>query len=59
MTMEHMDSLGINSTKYCSVYLDTQTISNQNSLNYKFVDLVEYYGFDIKFVFIGHHMRKL
>jgi hypothetical protein len=29
------------------------------SLNYKVVDLVEYYNFDIKFVFIGHHMRKL
>ena len=27
--------------------------------NYKVVDLVEYYNFDIKFVFIEHHMRKL
>jgi len=25
----------------------------------KVVDLVKYYNFDIKFVFVEHHMRKL
>jgi hypothetical protein len=58
MTMEHMKSFGINSTKSCGVYLDIPTIKNKK-LNYKVVDLVEYYNFDIKFVFIGHRMRKL
>jgi hypothetical protein len=31
----------------------------KKGLNNKVVDLVEYYNFDIKFVFIGHHMRNL
>jgi len=57
--MENMDSFGTNSTNSCGVYLDIQTISNQKSLNYKVVNLVGYYNFDIKFVFIEHHMRKL
>jgi len=59
MTMEHMASFGINSIKICVVYLDIKMISNQKSLNYKVVDLIEYYNFDIKLVFIGHHMREL
>ena len=54
-----MDSFGINSIKSCGVYLDIQMISNQKSFNYKVVDLVEYYNFDIKFVFIRRHIRKL
>jgi hypothetical protein len=59
MTIEHMDSFGINSTKSCDVYLVIQMILNQNILSYKVVDHVKYYNFDIKFVFIGHHMRKV
>jgi len=54
-----VDSFVINSTKTCGVYLDIQMISYQKSLNYKDVDLIECYHFDIKFVFIEHHMRKL
>jgi hypothetical protein len=27
-------------------------------MNYKVVDLIKYYNFNIKFVFIEHHMRK-
>jgi type IV secretory pathway VirB6-like protein len=59
MTVEHMDSFGINSTKSCGVYLDIQMILNQKNLNKKVVDLVEYYNFNIKFVFIGYRIRKL
>jgi hypothetical protein len=32
---------------------------NKKLVNYKVVDLVEYYNFGIKFVFIKHHMIKL
>ena len=32
---------------------------NQNIFNYKVVDYVEDYNFDIKFVFIQIHMKKL
>ena len=59
MTMENMDSFGINSTKSCGIYLDIQTILNQKYLNYKVVDVIEYYNFDIKFIFVEHHMKKL
>jgi len=34
-------------------------ISNQKRLSHKGVDLVEYYNFGIKLVFIGLHVRKL
>jgi type IV secretory pathway VirB6-like protein len=54
-----MDSFGINSIKSCGVYLDIETISNKKYLNYKVIDLVEYYNFNLKFIFIEHHMRKL
>jgi hypothetical protein len=59
MTMEHTYSFVINSTKSYGVYLDIQTISYQKRLNYKVVDLVEYYNFDMKFIFIEHHIRNL
>jgi type IV secretory pathway VirB6-like protein len=55
----YMDSFGINSIKSCGVYLDIETISNKKYLNYKVIDLVEYYNFNLKFIFIEHHMRKL
>ena len=58
MTMKYMDSFGINSTKYYVVYLNIQTISNKKIINYRVVDLVEYYTFHIKFV-VAHHMTKL
>jgi len=58
MTMENMDSFGINSTNSCGVYLGIQTILNKKCLNYNVVYLIEYYNIDIKFVFIEHHMRK-
>jgi hypothetical protein len=32
---------------------------NEKVVNYKVVDLVEYYNFDIKFVFIKQQIRKL
>jgi hypothetical protein len=59
MTMEHMDPFGINYAKSYGVYLDIQKNSNKKCLNYKVVDLVKYYNIDIKFVFIGHHFKKL
>jgi hypothetical protein len=31
----------------------------KKSLDYKVVDLVEYYNFNIKFIFIRHHLRNL
>jgi hypothetical protein len=31
---------------------------NEKVVNYKIVDLVEYYNFDIKFVFIKQQIRK-
>jgi hypothetical protein len=54
-----MDFFCINCIKYYETYLDIQMISNQKSLNYKVVDLVKYYNFGIKSVFIGHHTKKL
>ena len=33
-------------------------ISNKNFINYKVLDLVELYNFDIKFVFIRLHLKK-
>jgi hypothetical protein len=59
VTIEYIDSLSINSIKSYGIYLDIQTISNQKSFNYKVVDLTNFYNFGIKFVFIGHNMRKL
>jgi hypothetical protein len=54
-----MDSFGINSIKSCGVYLDIEMISNQKYLNYKVIDLVKCYNFNLKFIFIEHQMRKL
>jgi hypothetical protein len=53
-----MDSFSINSIKSYDAYLDIHTILNKKSLNDKVVNLVKYYNFGIKFVFIEHHMRK-
>jgi hypothetical protein len=33
-------------------------ISNQNFINYKVLDLVELYDFDINFVFIQLHLKR-
>ena len=58
MTIERMDSFGINSIKSYDTYLDIQTILikkfEQQSCRSCWV-----YNFGINFVFIGHHMRKL
>jgi hypothetical protein len=35
------------------------TISNENFVKYKVLDLVKLYNFDIKFVFIRIHIKKL
>ena len=34
-------------------------ISNKNFINYKVLDLVDLYNFDINFVFIRLHLKKL
>jgi hypothetical protein len=34
-------------------------ILNWKGFNYKVVDLIKYYNFDIKFVCIRHHRRNL
>ena len=33
-------------------------ISNKNFINYKVLDLVELYNFDINFIFIRLHLKK-
>jgi hypothetical protein len=52
LTIKHMDSFGINSTESYGVHLDIQMISNKKNMNYKVVDLVKYYNFDIDFSII-------
>jgi hypothetical protein len=32
---------------------------NEKTQNYKVVDLIESYNFDINFIFIRHHMKEL
>jgi len=32
---------------------------NESVVNYKILDLIKLYNFDIKFVFIRNHMKKL
>ena len=34
-------------------------VSNEKVINYKVVDLIEIYNFDIKFVFIRLYLKKL
>jgi hypothetical protein len=59
VTLEQMDSFGINSIKYYDTYLDIQMISNQKSWNNKVVYLRKYYNFGIKFViFIKHYWES-
>jgi len=59
MTIEHMDSFGINSIQSCESNIQHQNDFNENAVNNKVVDLIEYYNFGIKFVLLKHNMRKL
>jgi hypothetical protein len=40
-------------------YLDLETISNQKVVNHKVLDLFKLYSFDVKFIFIRCHRKKL
>ena len=50
-----MVSFCINSIKSC---VDIWIFKNEK-FEYKVVDLLGYYNFDVKFGFIRHHIRKL
>ena len=59
MTIEHIwYSFDINYKILWYIFGYSNDLKSKK-FKYKVIDLVKYYNFDIKFVFIGHHMRKL
>lgn len=43
----------------CNIFLNIQTALNRKVIQYKVVDFVELYKFDLLFIFIRLHMKKL
>lgn len=43
----------------CNIFLNIQTALNRKVIQYKVVDFVELYKFDLLFIFIRLHMKKI